>query len=754
MAARKKRKAPDVGASRANRTARKKKAQRSETETKTQGATLAAALSYAKGKYGQPWYVFPTPPGEKKSYKAASYSNGAKWGMTNDREEIKQDFTRRPKAGIGVPTGAINGIIVVDADTLKGHGVDGLASLKDLQATHGPFPATLEAESPSGSVHYFFQHPNDGSRYKSTSIARGVDVKADGGMVLVPPTRRPDGAYRWRHALPIAAAPAWLLTLLKVEERAPGDDQEAEPDIIAAAMAVIPNDDVPWDKWNRMGMAFWRATAGSAEGFAIFDSWSQKSSKYNAATTRKRWEGYSRSPPDSIGAGTIFYLATKADPDWLRRYDNELMAKLRAANLKARKPKPKPTDEKPKPEDEQPKPDDPQPTPEDDEPKPDDLQPPPADEVHGITIHWHGEVTPAESRRWLIHDLVPEVGTGLLSGQWGTYKTFVALDMANAVMTGAPFIDFEVMRRGGVLFIAMEGQSEIVVRVQAIIENKGIGGRAPFAWIETIPPLLVRGTIKQLIDISERVATRLKEKFDLPLVMIVVDTMVAAAGYDSAGEDNDTAVQSLINNVLGSLAIATGTFVLGIDHFGKDVTVGTRGSSVKEGNADIILSTLGDKTVTGSVVNCRLVLRKRRGGVNGEEIPFSPRVVDMGLDEHGKQMTTVIINWHRGTQVGRTAADNWGKGKGVKLLRNVITNMLALPVTDAVQVNGTKVRALPVDRVRDEFVKSYWADGATDRAKQQAKRMAFNRALQTAVEAGAVRVQDDHVWLPADEAPL
>jgi hypothetical protein len=259
----------------------------------------------------------------------------------------------------------------------------------------------------------------------------------------------------------------------------------------------------------------------------------------------------------------------------------------------------------------------------------------------------------------------------------------------------------------------------------------------------------VRGTIKQLIDISERVAARLKEKFDLPLVMVVIDTLVVAAGYDRAGEDNDTAVQSAINNVLSSLAIATGTFVLGIDHFGKDVTVGTRGSSVKEGNADIILSTLGEKTVTGSVVNCRLVLRKRRGGVNGEEIPFSPRVIDMGVDEHGKQMTTVIINWHRGTHVQRTAADNWGKGKGVKLLRDTINSMISkqCDARVAVQVNGEKVYALKVDNVRDEFAKAYWADGASPRAKQQAKRMAFNRALQTAVEAGAVRVQDDLLWL-------
>ena len=52
-------------------------------------------------------------------------------------------------------------------------------------------------------------------------------------------------------------------------------------------------------------------------------------------------------------------------------------------------------------------------------------------------------------------------------GQWGTYKTFVAIDLAMAVIAGPNFIRFPVRRRGGVLFIACEGQSEVAVRINA-----------------------------------------------------------------------------------------------------------------------------------------------------------------------------------------------------------------------------------------------------------------------------------------------
>jgi hypothetical protein len=83
---------------------------------------------------------------------------------------------------------------------------------------------------------------------------------------------------------------------------------------VAAALAAIRNADLPWDEWNRIGMATWAATQG--KGFAAFDAWSQKSVKYNPDVTRGRWDHYPSSPPNDIGAGTLFYLAAQAKPGW------------------------------------------------------------------------------------------------------------------------------------------------------------------------------------------------------------------------------------------------------------------------------------------------------------------------------------------------------------------------------------------------------------------------------------------------------
>jgi hypothetical protein len=96
----------------------------------------------------------------------------------------------------------------------------------------------------------------------------------------------------------------------------------------------------------------------------------------------------------------------------------------------------------------------------------------------GFTLHWHGEADPRDTRPWLVETVLPQTGAGLISGQWGTYKTFIALDLAAAVMTGGDFIKFPVRRQGGVLFIACEGQNEIPIRLTAAIEARGYKGRA------------------------------------------------------------------------------------------------------------------------------------------------------------------------------------------------------------------------------------------------------------------------------------
>ena len=83
---------------------------------------------------------------------------------------------------------------------------------------------------------------------------------------------------------------------------------------------------------------------------------------------------------------------------------------------------------------------------------------------------------------------------------------------------------------------------------------------------------------------------------ELQLELVVIDTIAACAGYPRAGDENNSAAAQAVMNVLKVIAETLGCFVLGVDHFGKNVKSGTRGSGAKESAADVVLACLATKS--------------------------------------------------------------------------------------------------------------------------------------------------------------
>ena len=237
--------------------------------------------------------------------------------------------------------------------------------------------------------------------------------------------------------------------------------------------------------------------------------------------------------------------------------------------------------------------------------------------------------------RWLIKGILPETGAALVAGQWGTFKTTVALDVSVSVMTELPFAGrHRVKRRGAVLYIALEGESMLSARLAAIAAHRGVSGPLPFAWRGDCPALSNKNAAAELCAIADEAAAELERNFGLPVVLIWIDTVITAAGYNEGG-DNDTAASQKVMSALRILSKHTGALVAGIDHFGKVVETGTRGSSAKEGAADTVIALLADRELSGGVKNTRLAVRKQRDGVSGFEIPFTARMVETGTDDDG-----------------------------------------------------------------------------------------------------------------------
>lgn len=120
-----------------------------------------------------------------------------------------------PDHGIGLATGERSGIFVLDLDLKDGK--NGLAALEAL----GPVPQTLVVQTPTGGFHLYFTHPGFRVRNSVSALGPGIDVRGDGGYVVMPPSRHKNGGqYSWANeGQEIAEAPAWLLAWLRTETR-------------------------------------------------------------------------------------------------------------------------------------------------------------------------------------------------------------------------------------------------------------------------------------------------------------------------------------------------------------------------------------------------------------------------------------------------------------------------------------------------------------------------------------------------------
>jgi len=127
-------------------------------------------------------------------------------------EEVDRWIADHPAANVAVATGAISGIIVVDIDSDEGK-----ANLEQ----HGIMPRTPYQRTGKGE-HWFFAYPGFHQGNKAAFVP-GVDLRADGGYVVVAPSVHPSGAkYEWVVSpadCDLAPMPEWLVHLLKPKKR-------------------------------------------------------------------------------------------------------------------------------------------------------------------------------------------------------------------------------------------------------------------------------------------------------------------------------------------------------------------------------------------------------------------------------------------------------------------------------------------------------------------------------------------------------
>jgi len=476
---------------------------------------------------------------------------------------------------------------------------------------------------------------------------------------------------------------------------------------IVDALAQIPNPNLEWDDWIRIGLAVFRATDGSADGREAWRAWSAKSSKHDDDALDERWDHFGRSPPSSIGFGSLHYEATAARPDWVppswRPRETEAGADAEDPFAGVAEP---PTSK-------------------------------PADPLDLLDFE---AIEPSLDTADFVEGLLSDGAMSVAYGPSNVGKTFVVTDLGLHVAAGMAWHGREI-EAGPVLYFAMEGGHGIRNRVALWKREHGFDGLSiPFAVAPYPVNLLdpadferVRATFRAAEARHGRVAR-----------LAIFDTLNRAMGgaNENASEDMGRLIAAA-----DALRHEFGVHVLLIHHSGKDDSKGSRGHSSLRAALDTEIEVLRPEGQTIGTIR----VRKQRDLPKDEDAYFRLDVLELGTNRRGKPVTSAIVR--------PVFADEAKPKSGYPEAYNKLTSdgarIAFRALVEAVQQEGRdhvphpdiprSVRAVPVDVWERTHARTYPAQTTN------AKRMAFDRGSKTLVAKRLAVVVDGWAWIRWDE---
>jgi hypothetical protein len=329
-------------------------------------------------------------------------------------------------------------------------------------------------------------------------------------------------------------------------------------------------------------------------------------------------------------------------------------------------------------------------------------------------IRWMGQGAPSPVA-FLIDGLLHEVGTGLMAGTWFGGKTYVGMSVAASVLTGKPFAGRSVLRKGGVLWLAAEGEREVDKRIRAAVKALGCDpDKQPICvQIASVPKLLSDRGEEAVMQIVRQAARATRAEFGVALVLVIIDTMIKAAGYKKS--ENDSVEVNNVIRVMDHVSLRAKCFVLAIDHMGKNEELGARGSSDKPSSVDVYAEIT--KNGRGRVLD----FVKIKGEKGDEQITFD--IVGTILDEGQK---TAFVRWGEWS-----GADDAGPSlsKDATLLFQCVRDVIeSKGIQLKLFASEPEVRCVKKAEIRNEFHRR--------RSKTKgADNMAFKRAWDDLVGA-------------------
>jgi KaiC/GvpD/RAD55 family RecA-like ATPase len=330
----------------------------------------------------------------------------------------------------------------------------------------------------------------------------------------------------------------------------------------------------------------------------------------------------------------------------------------------------------------------------------------------------------------LIEGLIPRHGIVVVWGPPKCGKTFWVYDLLMHAAIGRNYRGRHV-EQGKVVYIACEGARGLQARTEAF-------RRAKLKEDERDPDFyLIASRLDLVADVDQLIADIDDQIGEDGIAAIGLDTLNRSlVGSESKDEDMAAYLEAA-----DRLRERYHCVVIIIHHCGIDATR-PRGHTSLTGTADAQIAVKRD-----SVSNIIATLEYMKDGLEGDEIVSRLQVVDIGIDQHGQPITSCVVEPVESENEGPAEAD---KPKAVKLPASakVALDMLRKAIADAGEIPPASNHIPSNTRcVSEDLWQQYCYRGAISAGKQNAKRMAFNRAAETLIAADRVRKWEPWMWL-------
>ena len=229
---------------------------------------------------------------------------------------------------------------------------------------------------------------------------------------------------------------------------------------------------------------------------------------------------------------------------------------------------------------------------------------------------------------WAVEDLIVAQGIGQIFGASGAGKTFLALDLAHALMTGGEWYGHRITKPRPVVYIGLEGRAGLRKRIQAITQVKNHGKPYHSGALTVFLP--------DHFDItdSEHVAAIAAACPKGAVVFIDTQNQAAAHLDENASKD----MGRLIRNTQTLARLVDGCAIL-IAHAGKDASKGVRGHSSQMGAMDFQIEVT---RAQGSKVR-QWTAYKVKDGEDGEKHAFELDCVQVSVKEDGSPIFSCVV---------------------------------------------------------------------------------------------------------------